>query len=408
LATWERRLTDLAELLRACSETYFEPDNFRRNLNHFLQTSRTVTFLIQKQKGTIPDFQEWYSKNVTGPWSQDPVMEWAKDSRNKIEKEGDLEMRSTLTLSLISSYLSETDTALKTGRQELLHAGLTKLRRHAEKMLPTAVFNSSAIRVERAWVANSFPGMELLSLLAEVYSRVHCCCASLNRHLGMAVTTETSALDGVDMAVGPADRIAYLKLHDRSLNIVRASRRRLDRGVHVPPELQAALSTLAPSGSELATLESRMDFLSQIVERIFDLYQNHQSFLFLFSDHWRSMRMVSMQPADRVEKYIFWRSVADLVRRESTDGIIFIGEMWLREQAPGVHVEQMRIMGEAISMMGLSEDGSVKQRIWKIDRSGSRALLTAAEDREIDRRKESINFLVPIMRAFGLTDSAAG
>ena len=78
-------------------------------------------------------FDLWYSENVQVPWAQDPVMTWAKDSRNQIEKEGDLEMRSTLTLSLMHSYLEEFDAKIKTGRDELLFAGMTKLRRLAEK-----------------------------------------------------------------------------------------------------------------------------------------------------------------------------------------------------------------------------------------------------------------------------------
>ena len=83
---WERRLRDLAQLLRNCGETYFSPDLFRQNTNQFLQTSRTVTFIIQKNKADTPGFEAWYKTNVLQPWSNDPVMSWAKDARNVIEK----------------------------------------------------------------------------------------------------------------------------------------------------------------------------------------------------------------------------------------------------------------------------------------------------------------------------------
>ena len=79
---WERRLRDLAQLLQSCNETYFAPDRFRQNTNQFLQTSRTVTFIIQKNKANIPDFERWYKGSVLTPWSVDPVMSWAKDARN--------------------------------------------------------------------------------------------------------------------------------------------------------------------------------------------------------------------------------------------------------------------------------------------------------------------------------------
>ena len=35
---WERRLADLAQALANCAASYFDPDMFRRNLNHFLTT----------------------------------------------------------------------------------------------------------------------------------------------------------------------------------------------------------------------------------------------------------------------------------------------------------------------------------------------------------------------------------
>jgi hypothetical protein len=91
---WERRLRDLARLLCNCGDTYFSPDLFRQNINQFLQTSRTVTFIIQKNKADVPAFDQWYQAQVLTSWAGDSVMTWAKDARNVIEKEGDLEMHS--------------------------------------------------------------------------------------------------------------------------------------------------------------------------------------------------------------------------------------------------------------------------------------------------------------------------
>jgi hypothetical protein len=51
---WEKRLSNVAQLLRQCAASHFEPDRFRLNCNQFLTTSRTVNFLIQKDKALIP------------------------------------------------------------------------------------------------------------------------------------------------------------------------------------------------------------------------------------------------------------------------------------------------------------------------------------------------------------------
>ena len=89
---WERRLKDLSFVLANCAQTYFDPELFRMHTNQFLQTARTVTFIIQKNKGGIPEFEAWYSSEVQENWRMDEVMLWARDARNKIEKVGDLEL----------------------------------------------------------------------------------------------------------------------------------------------------------------------------------------------------------------------------------------------------------------------------------------------------------------------------
>ena len=98
---WERRLADLERLLESCHTTYFDPNLFRMNINSFLQTARTVTFLINKQKANIPDFESWHATNIVEAWNNDDIMRWSVQSRNHIEKEGDLDMHSSLDLCLI-------------------------------------------------------------------------------------------------------------------------------------------------------------------------------------------------------------------------------------------------------------------------------------------------------------------
>lgn len=158
---WERRLNDLWLLLERCHATYMEPELFRLNTNQFLQTSRTVTFIIQKNKDSIPEFDAWYQP-IVASWGSDKVMDWAKDSRNKIEKEGDLDLYSTLDMTLFWSYIVEQDAKISTGRIELLQAGTKRLVRLARKQLPSGVVDSAAVRIERKWVANTLPDWELL------------------------------------------------------------------------------------------------------------------------------------------------------------------------------------------------------------------------------------------------------
>ena len=180
---WERRLRDLAQLLRSCGETYFAPDLFRQNTNQFLQTSRTVTFIIQKNESGITDFDTWYKRQVVVPWASDPIMTWARDARNFVEKEGDLEMHSFLRASVVFSYIASQDMVLSTTRKEFLKANVEKLLRFARTRLPPPVADPAVLRIERRWVANSLPTHELIHAMTYAYSRVYEVCRDLAIHL---------------------------------------------------------------------------------------------------------------------------------------------------------------------------------------------------------------------------------
>ena len=48
MGNWIKRLRDCSIHLDNAINNYLEPDLFRINFNNFMQTARTVTFLIQK------------------------------------------------------------------------------------------------------------------------------------------------------------------------------------------------------------------------------------------------------------------------------------------------------------------------------------------------------------------------
>ena len=183
---WERRLKDLAHLLNSCASTYFEPELFRLNLNQFLQTARTVTFIIQKNKRDITEYDTWYPLNVIDKWKNDPLMTWAKNSRNTIEKQGDLEMYSDAKATLLFSYIEEQDIEVIT-KEQLLGINIKRLVRLAQKKLPSGTLDAAVIKSERRWVANTLKDFELLSALTIIYSRMYDCCKSLGLHLGASI-----------------------------------------------------------------------------------------------------------------------------------------------------------------------------------------------------------------------------
>lgn len=108
-----------------------------------------MSFLFQKDKALIEDFDAWHLNNVYNPWHLDVIMKWSIASRNTIEKEGDLDLYSTVNATLIFGYIEEQDVAISLERQAHLNASIKRLIRFARSKLPSGVSDSAVIRVDR-------------------------------------------------------------------------------------------------------------------------------------------------------------------------------------------------------------------------------------------------------------------
>lgn len=401
---WERRLADLAHLLGSCSSTYFEPDLFRLNINQFLTTARTVTFLIQKDKASIPDFSHWYSEAVLKPWSDDPLMTWAKDSRNQIEKEGDLELHSQLSVRLIYSYLEEQDLVLTCSQTEVVGANIKRLMRFAEKSLPTGISDAAVLKIERRWVANSLPHHELLQTLIYVYSRIRYAAASLATHLGGELHHEIADPTSFD-EVSTGDKfVRYIKFSDRRQSSMVAKHVHKDSQYQPPTWLQV-LSNNRPKNDVLRTLSDRVKFFGEIAQGTYEQFGNHVPTLYLFGHDGEVVDLLGVIPDDQATKYIFWRTVGDRIAYLRATSLIWISEMWIRDMSNrhAVPIRKMPIKGEMLQVIGLGSEGQVEAIHWNIVRECQDAkpkLLLQTEMISPNDLDKVFHFLAPARRAF--------
>ncbi len=290
---WERRLKDLAHLLGTCAETYFEPDLFRMNINQFLQTSRTVTFIIQKHKSEIRDFDNWYMTNVEGPWRADRLMSWAKDSRNKIEKQGDLDLHSSLRSTLLFSYLQEQDITIECGRDELVNANVKRLIRLAQRKLPTGVADAAAVKIERRWVATSLPDMELLSALSYVYEQAHKICVLLAVHLGGLIDSSIPSPKRFAQIREEARQVRYVKLRGLAMMSIKIEKTKMTDDF-VPPTNFMSIILDAKDRDELPkSLPEAVQHYGKLAKASFEHYATHVPIAFVFDSNWRLIDMLS-------------------------------------------------------------------------------------------------------------------
>jgi hypothetical protein len=404
---WERRLADLAQLLKSCHATYMEPDLFRMNTNQFLQTARTITFIIQKNKASIHGFSTWYDAVVVQPWQKDTVMAWARDARNTIEKEGDLEFNSTLNLTLLSSYLAEDDARIQCGHSELLRAGVKRLVRLAQKALPTGVSDAAVVKIERRWVTATLPSWELLQALSYVYGRIHDVCKSLAAVLSTNLDSGIPDAREFDRYRDQAQQITYLKLATFQTHSLSFRSRRIQKDEYLPPDLRQKLETVVASSPRDATLQSTAQFLTAMAETTFRHFGNHVPMLFLYDDRWVPIDMISTTFADQADKYIFWRRAADRVINQRAHGIAWISELWMRGLSgyPFDPIRKLPIVGERLHLALADRSGHIKEISWDIIRSSGdpQPLLRPVVADETNSRVPG--FLYPIRRAWGLPDS---
>jgi hypothetical protein len=403
---WERRLADLAHLLKVCHATYMEPDLFRMNTNQFLQTSRTVTFIVQKNKASIPNFAQWYQSTVIDPWRKDTVMIWARDARNSIEKEGDLELNSKLNLTLLFSYLSETDIRIGCGRSELLVAGIKKLVRLAQKKLPTGVGDAAIVKIERRWVTASLASMELLQALTYIYARLYDMCLDLATKLSGVLASNIPDASEFDSFRDRAQQIVYIKIANLRVHSLAFESSAVQRDDEVQPALRQKLTEIIATSPRDATFDGTCLFLARMAEMTFTHFGNHVPMLFLYDEHWVPIDMISTWFADQADKYIFWRRAADRVATQRAHGIGWISESWVRTLStyPETAIRNLPITGERLHVLVADRAGTIREVAWSIIRETADAAPTLLKlsDEEMDARVP--NYLLPIRRVWGLAD----
>ena len=408
---WEKRLQDLSQLLYNCHLTYHEPNLFRMNTNLFLQTSRTVTFIIQKHKAAIPGYATWYDKAVVTPWGSDEVMQWAKDARNTIEKEGDLELNSTLSVKLIYSYLEENDIPIQCDRAELLTAGIKKLVSHAQKILPIGVADAAAIRIARQWVTSSLPNWELLHALVYVYGRIFDCCQSLAMQFGDSIDERIKSTYEIDHLRNEVLQVRYLKLNGYKMHSIKSELVEFNRAWTVPTEFQTKFETLKSDQKFPNTFQQMFDYYVEMASFTFGRFGNHVPMLLLVDEQWRPIDIMGTRFDDQADKFIFWRNVAERIVSLNAFGMVWISESWLRKmrQQDTVAIRNLPIIGEQLNIISIDKTGNKKFLFQNILRNPETNAVTLKTDSESQKTLDNSNqyFLIPSMRALGLPNNIA-
>ena len=191
LDTVKTRLQDTCFYYKEAKKNYFLPEDFRRSLNSCIMNSRTITFLLQKDKLSIPDFGSWYEIQQ-GIMKNDPNLIWLRDSRNSLEKEGDLDKFSELNMTLINSYTDKIPLSKNfIGIVDSIDDFDSKINililfiNNNQKYFRVTPF--SYLEIQRRWVANTNPDHEILTTVANGLKSLLQILQNLIKHLDINV-----------------------------------------------------------------------------------------------------------------------------------------------------------------------------------------------------------------------------
>ena len=400
---WERRLKDLSIALENCTKNYFEPELFRFNSNHFLTTARTVSFLFQKDKASIIDFEDWHKKNIVEAWQNDEIMKWSITARNAIEKEGDLDSHSVIQAILIFSYIEEQDIKLNLNKIEYLHIGIKRLIRYTRQKLPSGVSDVAVVKIERSWIANTLPNHELLQAFRYIYARMYEACSSLSNYLGGHLEASIPSATSFDDLLTNNKRVQYLKLNSTKIGSLVSQRIKKDNNYN-PPEwlLKLAEETKAKPPT---TLYDYVQFQAKMAESTFNQFGNHMAMIWLLNDQCQPIDYIATIPEDQAYKFIFWRTIADRIHYLRAKSLIWVSEAWLRS---GVDknmtkiIRNLPITGEVLSVVGVDGKSNYHTIVWEIERvneSPNPTLKLLDESDSKHLKPNEAYYLIPARRA---------
>jgi hypothetical protein len=342
LVAVDRRLEDVHRFWHQAEKAYFDPDGFRVAIQTAIQMARTVTFVLQKNKELIPDFDNWY-EGWQKKLGANPLMKWMVDARNRIEKQGDLEAHSFVSAEIVISHLDEGPRIQVPAK--LSDAPLALLGNIPANALGEHVKRDGILRIRRRWIENTLPDRELLDAVADAYGQLSQLVRDAHRQMGLLGPITTDADTGQQYPEG--DRVGRMPCmigHEdlRTLNIWLATGQPLEfEEAKIEVDMSKASVPQERYGVDPRDMyanngepHDNARALFSAARRIFEKDGYHVT-IFIFLREGKPAAMPrELRPEEHGHKYIMMRSLAHEARRIGADAVFLIGESWTAPYDP--------------------------------------------------------------------------
>jgi hypothetical protein len=380
----DRRLEDVHRQWHAAENAYFDPEGFRVAIQTAIQTLRTVTFILQSNKGLISSFDSWYQE-----WrdrlGSDQLMRWMVDARNRIEKQGDLEAHSFVRAEIVASYLNEGP--IIEVPANLFDTPAALLRNIPQSALGEHIRKTGTLRVQRRWIENTLPGRELLDAVAVAYGRIAELVGDAHREIGLELPITKDIDSGEIYPVGRGGRLPCMIGHSdvRTLNISISNGARIElstESITIDREAaEKAAERYALNPKDVFDLsgdtEKVLESLFSTARKMTEADGHHVTVLFLMREG-KPVRIAAITFENQGEKYLVMRNPAHEAAKLEADAAIMIGEGWRARADPNqpyMHAADATDREEYLVATLVRKIGSPVHLMAKFARHGKRVSL---------------------------------
>ena len=383
LAQVDRRPDDVRLAWIEALKNYNKPNEFPRRLNTCVTTLRSVTFVLQKCKKRIPDFEAWYDK-----WQKqmcaDDVMRWVVRARNYIEKAGDLQ-----TLSIANTTVT-LDWGMKLYQRFPVNPFLNTLQ-IAEKVRESVPVgkekaDSALLEVERQWVDVQLPDYEVLDALSYCYSFIAKVVEDAHTQVGIrGLCPYRKALGVLD--IDPKS-IKHLGGRPPCMVATRAERTvwvKLSTGEELRPvqyhkeiDLDEARKAAKRYGldergdlfkKKPETMREEAEFWFNMAKIVLCKDGYHIPMVILYGPN---PTIIHMRLDEQVDKYLMWERIAEHVEVCGAEKLVFVAEAWLRVPEEKLHPKEYAYKPrEGLSVIAASKDGGFVSICAEFKREGN-------------------------------------
>lgn len=417
------RLKSVVKHWYQASDDYHDLDEFLLDINSTIQDLRNVTFMLPRHGELYKDFEKWYGKgpDVDGDGKKrkemrnDANLRWIVEARNKIVKQGDLELFSVAFVSIENwnkRIIPGRKVSPTLSNEEIASFWATDIAKKKEGKTLITELGYPILKIERAWIEKTNEKYEILDVLSYAYCYLKNLVEEFSALAGVEWTEDELNIEpdsAIIMRHVPEDkRVCLWNLKDNMEMKIRKI------PIKIPDEMKEKVLDVfgefpeEERGSliDVSLLDSMPTYLNHAKRHIEMLKRDHPHMMFVFKED-KTVRIETLHIENRTEKYAMMQVIGEMLKKDNKImGLVFIGEIWslpsdVSSEDWQKHMENPSIETagkEALSIDGMMRDGQCANFTVEIDRKGENVVFGEAKQGDITKA----NMYKSIKEAWGI------